>query len=50
MQASFHQGDHHHGDLVDGEGEGGEDDEVFQHERGERDVPRREESSVGGGK
>ena len=48
MQASFHQGDHRHDDLVDVEG--GEDDEVFQHERGERDVPRREESSVGGGK
>ena len=65
MQASFHQGAHHHlvhseggkvdhryGDYIEGvEGvEGVEDNEVLQHERGERNVPRREESTVGGGK
>ena len=45
VQASFHQGDHDHHHL-DGEDDG----EVLQHERGERDVARREESPVGGSK
>ena len=62
MQASFHQGAHHHlvhseggkvdhryGDYIDGVKDV-EDNEVLQHERGERAVPCREESPVGGGK
>ena len=65
MQASFHQGAYHHlvhseggkvdhryGDYIEGvEGvKGVDDDEVLQHERGERAVPCREESPVGGSK